>query len=99
MGTDLLSSSSVMAPKGHSSHVMTTIFLLPSRTLLLSNPLRAHHRASLILKFAATALEACTSQSGGRVTVCARSSRHVLGRRQRCVPALELPGRVAHVAV
>ena len=64
--THLLSSSSVMAPQGQASHVITTIFLLPSRTLLLSNPLRAHHSASFMLKpreSRDTALDACTSQS------------------------------------
>lgn len=75
-GGNLLSSFSVMRPQGHGSHVMTTIFLLPSRTLLLSNPLRAHHSASLMLKLGAAALDACTSQSARRsVTTAPHNER------------------------
>ena len=56
-----------MAPQGQGSHVMTTIFLLPLCTLLLSIPLRAPHSASLTQKLRYAALDACTKLRHTRV--------------------------------
>ena len=100
---NLVSSFSVMSGQGQSSHVITTIFLLPSRTLLLSNPLRAHHSASFKFALRAAELDASTSQSAAAgVKASHVTEEHVSQRMQQGVPQRQgeaSPGNTALAAL